>query len=271
MTAEPNRAPLDTEALRAANVGGASEWRRLDVVEATGSTNADLVARAAAGEDIRGAVLLAEHQTSGRGRRGRVWSGVPMGSIAMSVGVSTEGVGEQFWALLPLITGVAVVEALGDVGVVGSLKWPNDVLVNGAKIAGILAEVVSPQRAVVIGIGLNVTVGADEIDQPSAISVLAAGGTTDRDRLVSNVLQRLGARLAGWRTGDGGVLAAYRHHSGTIGAQVRAFLPGDRELVGTATGVDDRGQLCIESPAGTTVVAAGDIVHLRPGPGATQR
>lgn len=271
MTADTHRAPLDATALRTKITAATSGWRRLDVVETTGSTNADLVARAAAGEDIGRAVLLAEHQTAGRGRGGRVWSGVPRGSIAMSVGVSTAGVDEQNWALLPLLTGVAVVEALAEVGVAGSLKWPNDVLVDGAKIAGILAEVASPQRAVVVGIGLNVTVGADEIDQPGATSVLAAGGTVDRDRLVLNVLRHLGTRIEEWRGGDGSVLSDYRRRSSTIGARVRALLPGDREIVGTATGVDDRGQLCIESADGTVTVAAGDIVHLRPAPGAVEQ
>lgn len=266
MTAETNRTPLDTAALRAQMTG----WRRLDVVQATGSTNADLVARAAAGEDIGGAVLLAEHQTAGRGRGGRVWSGVPMGSVALSVGVSTAGVDEQTWALLPLLTGVAVVEALDEAGVTGSLKWPNDVLVDGAKIAGILAEVASPQPAVVVGIGLNVTVATDEIDQPGATSVLAAGGDVERDHLVLGILRHLGARIEDWRRGDD-VLAAYRRRSGTIGAQVRALLPGDREIVGTATGVDDTGRLLIESAGGTTAVAAGDIVHLRPAAGTAEQ
>jgi BirA family biotin operon repressor/biotin-[acetyl-CoA-carboxylase] ligase len=265
MTAETGRVPHDAATLRAQIV--TSGWQRLDVVGETGSTNADLVARAASGESIGGAVLLAEHQAAGRGRAGRVWSSVPMGSISMSVGVSTEGVDGQTWALLPLLTGVAVVEALDEVGVAGSLKWPNDVLVDGAKIAGILAEVASPQPAVVIGIGINVTVAADEIDQPGATSVLAAGGIVDRDRLVLDILARLGARIEDWRGGDV-ALADYRSRSSTIGARVRALLPGDRELVGTATAVDDRGRLLIESAAGTTPVAAGDIVHLRPAPDA---
>ena len=266
MTAEMSRTPLDVQTLRANIVGGTSAWQVIDVVEQTGSTNADLVARANGGQDIRGAVLLAEHQAAGRGRGGRVWSGVPMASIAMSVGVSTAGVDEQKWALLPLLTGVAVVETLDEAGVSGSLKGPNDVLVNGAKIAGILAEVVSPQPVVVIGIGLNVTVDVDEIDQPGATSVLAEGGLVDRDLLVVNLLRRLEAHIERWRAGDGDVLSDYRRHSSTIGARVRALLPGDREVVGTATAVDDRGQLCIASSTGTLSVAAGDIVHLRPAP-----
>lgn len=268
MTAEPAREPLDPAALRAAVLDGVSGWRSIDIVEETGSTNADLIARAAGGSDIAGAVLLAEFQAAGRGRGGRVWSSVPMAAIALSAGVSAAGVDEQQWGQLPLLTGVAVVDALADAGVTATLKWPNDVLVDGAKIAGILAEVASPLPVVVVGIGLNVTVGADEIDQPGATSVLASGGAVDRNRLVMNILAHLGARIADWRGGAVEVLADYRRHSATIGARVRVLLPGDRELVGTATGVDHRGQLSIESATGTTLVAAGDIVHLRPAPDA---
>ena len=88
----------------------------------------------------------------------------------------------------------------------------------------------------------------------------------DSSWLLVNLLRRLEARIERWRAGDGDVLSDYRRHSSTIGARVRALLPGDREVVGTATAVDDRGQLCIASSTGTLSVAAGDIVHLRPAP-----
>lgn len=86
MTADGTRAPLDEVALRAAAIAPTG-WRTLDVVPETGSTNADLIARSAAGEDISWAVLIAEHQTAGRGRNGRSWSAVPRAQITMSVGV----------------------------------------------------------------------------------------------------------------------------------------------------------------------------------------
>ena len=122
-------------------------WRRVDVVTETGSTNADLLARAAAGEDIDGAVLIAEHQTAGRGRHGRSWSAPPRSQIALSVGVGvgdvpTDGVGlaaagrpvSRWSTRSPSAAGVAA-----------GLKWPNDVLAGGGKLAGILAEVAAPQ------------------------------------------------------------------------------------------------------------------------------
>ena len=104
-------------------------WR-IDVVEETGSTNADLLARAAAGEDIDGAVLIAESQTAGRGRHGRTWSTPPGSQIALSAGVGVGAVPSEAWGWLPLLTGVAVVDAVAEIaGVTAGLKWPNDVLV----------------------------------------------------------------------------------------------------------------------------------------------
>src|SRR6478736_3850149 len=144
MTAD--RLPLDVDALRA---DLRAPWHRLDIVEETGSTNADLIARAAAGEDIAGAVLLAEHQSAGRGRGGRAWTAVPRGLVIVSVAISAEDVDEQQWGLLPLLAAV---------GIRAGVKWPNDVLIDGAQIAGILAEVASPKPIVVLGIGLNVEV-----------------------------------------------------------------------------------------------------------------
>ena len=104
-------------------------WR-IDIVAETGSTNADLLARAAAGEDIDGAVLIAESQTAGRGRHGRSWSTPPGSQIALSAGVGVGAVPSEAWGWLPLLTGVAVVDAVAEVtGVTAGLKWPNDVLV----------------------------------------------------------------------------------------------------------------------------------------------
>src|SRR6185437_10591866 len=135
--------PLDDQTLRAGVLGAG--WRQLDVVEQTGSTNADLLARAASGADIDGAVLIAEHQTAGRGRQGRGWSAAPRAQISMSVGVPVVDVPVASWGWLTLATGVAVVDAVARVtGVQAGLKWPNDVLAGGGKLAGILAEVARP-------------------------------------------------------------------------------------------------------------------------------
>src|SRR5246127_1194445 len=157
------RQPLNQAALRAELIGTGLGWRQLDVVEQTGSTNADLLARAASGVDVAGAVLIAEHQTAGRGRHGRGWGASPRAQITMSVGVSVVDVPTAGWGWLSLATGVAVVDAVAPLlevtGIEAGLKWPNDVLAgppgSSGKLAGILAEVARP--VVVIGLGLNVT------------------------------------------------------------------------------------------------------------------
>ncbi|OBA63481.1 biotin--[acetyl-CoA-carboxylase] ligase [Mycobacterium sp. 1100029.7] len=267
------RTPLNAGALRAELIGTGLGWRRLEVVEQTGSTNADLLARAAAGTDIAGAVLIAEHQTAGRGRHGRGWSASPRAQITMSVAVSVVDVPVTGWGWLPLATGVAVVDAVAPLlrgaGVQVGLKWPNDVLAGAGeatgKLAGILAEVERP--VVVIGLGLNVTQAPEEVDGPGATSLLDLGvPAPDRDQLVAAVLRELGGRIVAWQAARGAdwqLAADYRARSLTIGARVRAQLPGGKEIVGTASGIDDHGRLCLETGAETVVVSAGDVVHLR--------
>jgi BirA family biotin operon repressor/biotin-[acetyl-CoA-carboxylase] ligase len=267
-----DRPPLDVASLRDTVTGPGKLWRELDVVLETGSTNADLIARAAQGRDIGGSVLIAEHQTAGRGRNGRQWSTAPRAQVTLSVGVTAEGVPSEAWGWLPLAAGVAVVDTVAAVSAVkAGLKWPNDVLAGEGgsprKLAGILAEVAAPSPVIVVGMGLNVTLRADEIGDPVATSLLDLGAaSTDRDRLVRRLLDELGRRVAGWREAGGGgagLAADYAARSLTIGARVRAVLPGDREVVGTARDIDHQGRLRIDTDEGLVTVSAGDVIHLR--------
>jgi BirA family transcriptional regulator, biotin operon repressor / biotin---[acetyl-CoA-carboxylase] ligase len=280
MDRESLRPPLDSAALRGELVGTGLGWRQLDVVAQTGSTNADLMQRAASGADIDGAVLIAEHQTAGRGRHGRGWSASPRAQITMSVGVKVGDLPTATWGWLPLLTGVAVVDTVAPLlqaaGAGAGLKWPNDVLAGPpdsmGKLAGILVEVTRP--CVVIGLGLNVTQAPEEVDRsvgaPAATSLLDLGlASPDRDQVLQALLRELGRRIVSWRAARGAdwqLASDYRERSLTIGSRVRAHLPGDTQLVGTATGIDDQGRLCVEpegSPGQTEVVSAGDVVHLR--------
>jgi BirA family biotin operon repressor/biotin-[acetyl-CoA-carboxylase] ligase len=165
-----------------------------------------------------------------------------------------------------------VLDAVSQVaGVEAGLKWPNDVLARPpaqGKLAGILAEVAAPAPAVVVGIGLNVSLGADELPDPGATSLAILGGRpTDRRDLVVAILEGLERRVAGLRAAQGAdaaLIAEYTARSLTIGARVRATMPGDQEVVGDAKNVDDQGRLAIDTGTETIVVSAGDIVHLRP-------
>lgn len=269
MNETPYRAALDVDGVRHDLVGAGRALKHLDVVQTTGSTNADLLARHSAGEDIDGAVLIAEHQSAGRGRNGRSWSTPPRSQIALSVGISAAGVPAAGWGWVPLLTGVAVVDAVrATTGVDANLKWPNDILVGEGKLGGILAEVAAPDPVIVVGLGLNVTLKPDEAPDPRATSLLMLGSSMlDRSALLGAVLAELSARIDRWRSAggpDATLVADYRRRSVTLGNRVRATLPGDREIVGTATDLDELGQLHIDTGSQIVAVSAGDITHLRP-------
>ena len=262
------RPPLDAAALRDGLVGPGMPWRRLDVVDQTGSTNTDLLARAEGGTDIDGSVLLAEYQNAGRGRHGRLWSAPPRTQVALSVGVAGASVPRPGWGWLTLAVGVAVADALAAFGVEAGLKWPNDVLVDDGKVAGILAEVAAPSAVIVVGLGLNVTLTADQAPDPVATSLLMLGSpATDRNALASRILRELALRIDAWRTSGGAdpsLVADYQRYSLTLNTRVRASMPGEREVVGVARSVDETGRLCVDTGAETVAISAGDITHLRP-------
>ncbi|MCZ9348309.1 biotin--[acetyl-CoA-carboxylase] ligase [Streptomyces mutabilis] len=269
-----SRPPLATTALRRGLVREGGLWRRVDVVQRTGSTNTDLVARAAAGEADEGSVLVAEEQTAARGRLDRQWSAPPRSGLFFSVLLRPAEVPVQRWGWLPLLTGVAVATGLSRVaGVDTALKWPNDLLVTVGdeerKAGGILAERAGDD-GVVIGVGINVSLRADELPVPRAGSLALAGAVnTDRDPLLRGVLRSLEDWYGRWRAGEGdpevsGLQETYAAGCATLGRMVRAELPGDRSLVGEAVAVDGDGRLVLATAAGVQEpVGAGDIVHLR--------
>jgi BirA family biotin operon repressor/biotin-[acetyl-CoA-carboxylase] ligase len=269
---------LDVAVLDAARLNGALApwpglWREVRVVEETGSTNADLLAEAQAGAR-EGLVLVAEEQTAGRGRMGRRWISPPRRALTFSV-LLRPAVPAGLLGWVPLLAGVAVASALEyTAGVDARLKWPNDVLVDGAKIAGILAE--RWGSAVVVGTGINVLQQRGELPVPTATSLLMAqevGPVDDadtRERLLTAVLDEFARWYRAWldqpRPGDAdgcGLREEYLRRSGTVGAAVTVMLPGGQNLTGTAAGIDAAGRLEIRTPAGLVQVSAGDVVHLR--------
>jgi BirA family biotin operon repressor/biotin-[acetyl-CoA-carboxylase] ligase len=297
----PVRRPLDLAALRHAAVRPGGLWRTIEVVESTGSTNADLLARALAGEP-EGTVLATEHQQAGRGRLGRTWITPPRAALTFSLLVRP-GVPPARRGWLPLLTGIAVAGAIASVtGVATTLKWPNDVLADQGqagpgqggpgqggtgtgtgKLVGILAEAAAD--AIVVGIGVNVSTQQAELPDrgPGALpaaSLLTAGAKPeglDRTSLLLAILDAFERRYLTWREAGGdpeasGLRAAYLERSGTIGRQVRAELPSGQPLSGLAVGVDADGRLLVRSSSGTdpagaagsvVPVAAADVVHLR--------
>lgn len=271
-----DRPPLSLVALRRALLTADALWTALDYRASTGSTNADAAAAGRAGA-AEGYLVIADSQTAGRGRLDRGWHSPPRAGLAMSALLRPgQAVAERDWSpiplsgygLLPLLAGVALVAAVRRLGEVDAvLKWPNDLLIDGRKCAGILAEVVpaASAPAIVIGIGLNVTLRESELPRPDATSLQLAGSAcVDRDPLLRAVLRGVADWYVRWRDAGGdpvasGLIDAYRFHCATIGAKVRVSLPGDVDLVDVVTAVDDDGSLRV----GDRVVAAGDVIHLR--------
>ena len=275
----PGREPLDADGLRRAALRPDGLWREIEVVPSTGSTNADLLARALAGQGQQEGVLLAaEEQTAGRGRIGRTWTSPPYAALTFSL-LLHPAVPSARRGWLPLLTGVAVAAAVTEVtGVETRLKWPNDVLAGDAregKLAGILAETAGD--AVVVGIGLNVSTEPAELPAPgpgalpaTSLRAAASGSTAlSREKLLLAILARFERWYLAWRQAGGdpdrsGLRAEYTRLSATIGRPVRAELPGGQALSGLAVGVDSDGRLLVRvSPGSEVPVAAANVVHLR--------
>jgi len=276
-TRQPQRTPLSAASIRAAVLSWSRLYTAVDVVAQTGSTNADLLAAARAGA-AAGTVLVAETQTAGRGRLDRSWQSQPGAALTYSVLLRPASVPPASRGWLPLLTGVAVASAVRtSAGVGASLKWPNDVLAaSGAperagKLAGILAE--QAGDAIVVGIGLNVSAGHDELPSGQATSLWLEGADVRREDILVAMLRELEQWYLRWADGPApgdpeacGLRAAYLRACSTVGQEVRVELPGGGALAGRACDVDTVGRLLVKAADGMHAVSAGDVVHVRPVP-----
>jgi BirA family transcriptional regulator, biotin operon repressor / biotin---[acetyl-CoA-carboxylase] ligase len=243
----------------------------ITVVDRTGSTNADLLAVAADTPHLGALVTL--DQTSGRGRLDRTWT-VPAGqALAASVLVRAE-LDPATRAWLPLVAGTAMQQAVRELlpdRAVG-VKWPNDVLVDGRKVCGVLAQV-APDGSVVVGAGVNLTIPADELPTPVSTSLVVEGadGTAEElaDAVLAVFLESLRDAvdaLAGTDGGAGaaGVFDTVRAACETIGRVVRLELPDGTSTIATAVGIDDDGRLVVTGEDGArSAISVGDVTHLR--------
>lgn len=234
---------------------------RVEVVPETGSTNADLLARAA--QLAEPVLLVAEHQTAGRGRAGRSWLSSSENSLTFSLAWKFEG-GPQMLSGLPLAVGVALGDALGRLGVQVQLKWPNDVLKDGDKLAGILIETQSAPGGgtwAVIGVGLNLIM-PDDVEARLGRSAAGAPwlARMDRDVLVAALLDALADALRLFaQQGFGAFSARWNLRHAWQGRTVVILDDGKLLQEGLAAGVDDAGRLLLDTAEGRTTVLAGDV------------
>lgn len=238
------------------------------LVAETGSTNADLLASAAAGEP-EGLVLITDHQRTGRGRQQRVWHDEPGNSLLVSILLRPRA---DAAPLLPLIAGLAATDAVATLAGAEhhvGLKWPNDVLVAShgeRKLAGILAEAATSGGglAVVVGMGMNLRWLRQppvEIERRVVTLTEVVGAAVDRDLVLDRYLGAFERWLVALERGEP-VLEVYRERCLTLGRVVR-FASVDTEHHGTAVEVTDRGTLVLVTTAGERVeLSAGDAHHV---------
>lgn len=205
-----------------------------------------------------GVVVVAGHQTAGRGRRGRQWYAAPGSSLLVSVLLRPGLPADRLHLAVAALAAADACEA--EAGFRPGLKWPNDLVVGAAKLAGVLAEVEG--GAVVVGVGLNVSAAGPWPDGAVAAEGVA-GRPVDVDRLLGAFLSSLAARYGDWPA----VASAYRRACTTLGQVVRVDLDGET-FTGTAADVSDEGHLLVDVGMCLRTVTAGDVVHLRPTPAA---
>jgi BirA family biotin operon repressor/biotin-[acetyl-CoA-carboxylase] ligase len=240
---------------------GASGPVKVEVVAETGSTNADLLARAPClGAPV---LLVAEHQSAGRGRAGRSWLSAPGHSLTFSLAWKFDG-GLRTLTGLPLAVGTALAETLGRLGQPVQLKWPNDVLKDGDKLAGILVETAAASEGAVwaiIGIGLNLAM-PDELEQQIGRPVAAVPwlARMDRDTLLAALLDGLVEALALFaKSGFAAFAARWNLLHGWQGQLVTLIDRGEVLHEGLAAGVDDAGRLLLDTEGGRVAIVAGDV------------
>ncbi len=237
-------------------LSGPGRWRELVHLEEVGSTNEWLRRRALDGEPA-GLVVVADHQTAGRGRLGRPWEDRPGTSLLMSCLATMP---DRSPTLVPLAAGLATAEAVEQAGVVTALKWPNDVLIGDQKVAGILVEGVAGEGGPrqVIGIGLN-------LDWPGGERASVAAAVlrpVDRWEIVCELLESLDRWLTVVVADPEELRAAYRRRCVTLGREVRAIM-ADGVIAGRAEDIDDEGHLLLRTGERTIAVGAADVEHLR--------
>lgn len=241
------------ERTRAA-LGAFTRFGDIRVLREAASTNKVVAEHAAAGAP-EGLVVVADFQTAGRGRLERSWEARPGDGLLVSVLLRPQALPVERRHLLTAAAALAARDACVDVaGVEPEVKWPNDLVLGGAKLAGVLAEATT--GAVVVGMGLNVHGGPPG----SAVLDRSSGRPVSRGRLLERWLYALDGLLGDWDA----VAGAYRACCATVGRRVRVDLAAGQVITGRAEGVDDLGRLVVRPDGGEpAAVAVGDVTHLR--------
>lgn len=249
---------------------GPSLWHRVEHHEQVGSTN-DVALEAVRQGEPAGLVVVADRQLAGRGRAGRPWEdrASPAGSAGSLLVTAVVPDPETSGSLVPLAAGVAVADAVRRQGARPRLKWPNDVLLDGRKTAGVLVErhEVAGAHVLLVGMGINtdwrgVARTGEQVEWTSVAEV--SGRDVDRADLLVDLLRGLVTWLRSLSGDPLRLLVTYRDACDSIGRDVRVSFPDGDQLTGRAVDLDHDGRLVVDAAQGQVAVNAGDIEHLRP-------
>ncbi len=237
----------------------------------TGSTNQDLMALSRKRELPEFYTLVTDFQSAGRGRLDRSWEALPESSVMASVYLTpkfknTAGIG---W--ISLLVALAIKQTLTELNLAARIKWPNDVLISGSKVSGVLAEVSQDLSGVVVGFGINVSQEAKDLPVANATSLLLAGASSlDRDSILAQTVSHIKSLYSNLSESGGdaqasGLRKQVVDSSGTIGEMVEVIFPDKQRKKGRAVDIDLNGRLEVKTETQTLLVSAGDILHLRDG------
>jgi BirA family transcriptional regulator, biotin operon repressor / biotin---[acetyl-CoA-carboxylase] ligase len=266
--ASDQRPPLDEHVLTAELAQ--TPDLTLELLRESPSTNQVAADRAREGAPD-GLLVVADHQTAGRGRLDRTWE-TPAGTAITFSLLLRPTVPPSAWPWLPLLTGHTVSKALASFGYDTQVKWPNDVLIAGQKVAGILVERIETDAgpAAVVGVGINVSTPAEDLPVPTATSLAVAHPdlTPTREGVLLGVVAAVREGYDAWQVGGSEaatrLASSYVAHCATVGQDVRVDLPGGTAISGRAVDVDPDGRLVVETAGGVEKVGAGDVVHVVP-------
>ena len=228
------------------------------MVDLTASTQSDLAELVNSAVAKSGEVIVAEYQSNGRGRLDRTFEAPPQSALLFSFYIAPKRERSD-WSFISFLAAIAMHEVITEsLEEDLSLKWPNDILIGDKKVAGILAQQIG--EGVIVGIGLNVAMSADELPVPTATSLAISGSNNlDRNSLLSAFLNRFEKVFHGWDSGSD-FLERYRQLSSTLDRQVRVDVVGRDSIEAKALSITAQGALILSDG---TEVNVGDVVHLR--------
>jgi len=238
-----------------------SPYWRVSVVDVTGSTQLDLAESIHAGIAHDGDVLVANYQRAGRGRLDREFIASPSSALLFSFYKKVSRPRSE-WNFIALLTALAITDALAelDAGVKFKVKWPNDILINDKKIAGLLCQ--SVDAGIIVGVGLNVSMQQAELPVASATSLLLEKfSQLDRNEILKGILQNFEKNFQIWqKQGSAPFISTYQERCSSLHRDIQIISPLGETVTAMATGISALGELILSDGV---LVNSGDVLHLR--------